>query len=247
MKAAIAETISSRSLVRAGLGALCLLSISSAAKADQGAISENMRAIADRQVYAILANVRASSRFQLTEVEARQIADVMLADGKLDAHEIDLIDELSSSSVRAIQISPGGGGDDPVVLGTQSGPAKRVFDSLMTDYLDKFYDAGGPAKGWESLVRYSLTSETAYKRSQNFLAPKALAAGKQSNIANAYKPIREHISGLFARNNQLPKDEPKLNDRGRWLIHVSVKMADMDMSDQLPDYLYSWIRPGGKF
>lgn len=232
-------------MVSLALAAPGIFALSCAARAEQAATNEDDRALAGEQVFAILQNVRADSRGTLNELEARQIADAIRADGKLDALEIDLIDELSASSIRAIRIAPEKGNGEPVILGTQSGPALRVFDELMTEHLTGLFGTDRTAQGWEALVRYSLTSQTAYKRCQNYLAPGALAAAKQSTVPNTYKPIREYVSGLYAHNNQLPQEEPALNDRGRWLIYMSVKLADIDMSDQLPDFLYSWIRPGG--
>lgn len=199
---------------------------------------EDFRAVASPQVFSIMAS---GSSSQLNEDQARQIAAIIMEDGRLDEAEIDLIDEIISDSVRAITIRPSSG-DAEKVVGSQSGAAKRVFLALMEDHYQGLYEAPDPAKGWEALVRQSLISSSAYKRVQYFLAPKALAAGKESTVENTYKPIREYISALFARHNQLP-DETQLQDRSRWLIYSSVSLADMNMSDQLPDFLYSWARP----
>jgi len=195
------------------------------------------QALADPQVLAIIGT---GSGVSLNEDQAKRIAAVIMADGKLDPVEIDLIDEIIAENIRAINIRPLSGDMAPKFIGTLSGARKQVFVDLLEGYYTELYEAEDAVRGWEALVRQSLISPSAYNRVSSFLLPKAQAAARESTIANTYKPARELLSGWYARHNALPAE---LQDRSRWLMYRGFEGADMNLSDQLPDFLYNWVKP----
>ena len=200
----------------------------------------NGRAEASGAIMAVLVESRKrASVGPLTEAEASEIRRLILADGKLDATEDDLIRELVSPHVRAITIAPFGGKGDPVVLGTQSGRPRAQLESILLERYDRYWQDRNGA-GWQELVREAGRSKTDHDRILYHLVKPTSDLAVQSNAGNTYKPVRDMISGIFGANNRLPAEEQV---RGRRLLHAIMATVDGNMSDELPDFLYNWIRP----
>lgn len=200
----------------------------------------NGRAEATDAIMAVLVESRKRAEIgPLIEAEAVEIRRLILADGKVDAAEDDLIRELVSPHVRAITISPRGGRGDAVVLGTQSGKPRAQLEGILLERYDRYWQDRNGA-GWKELVREAGKSKTDHDRILYHLAKPATDIALQSTAANAYKPVRDMISGIFGANNPLPAAD---QERGRRLLYGIMVAVDANMAGELPDFLYNWIRP----
>jgi len=189
-------------------------------------------------------------------VEAIALKNGILKDGKIDANEQDLLNEiLSGQSTVAIK-SQSVSNSNPVeltfnnkwnatglnVLRNISAPGTHNPTTNNAD-LNKAWTKGG--EDFRELTQIYSRSPADAERVTNFLADKVSKAWDDSSITNGYGPLRSLIATGFAGVNQLEGDA---NVQGRWMVHNAIKQVDTkpDGSDgAIPNFLYNWIRPGG--
>jgi TPR repeat protein len=78
-----------------------------------------------------------------------------------------------------------------------------------------------------------------------FLADKLVPAWRETTVANAFKPIRDVISGHYAVINTMEDAE---KEQARWLLYRAVHAARLEAEKagtiKYPEFLYNWLRPG---
>jgi len=210
------------------------------ASAQEPASPNDGRVMASPAIMEVVSQTWYRSSTIMSETEVRKLAEVVMADGRLDSDELDLIDELTVPRIRAINISPRSGTGRMMVVGTLSGENKRLLEQPMEAYYAALYGDGKTAKRWEELVRQSQISDGALERVRGFLANKTAAAAQASTVANVYEPARTLIKDWLAHNKALPAE---LQDRGNWLIFQSFEKGDAATDGKLPDFIYNWTKP----
>lgn len=197
------------------------------------------RATASREVIAVLTAATQRPPRPLLGPDAIRIRDLVLADGKLDDAEFDLIDELSEHSIRTIRITPATGSSEPLFVGTASGETLRAFEAIFEQRYRAQWDAKDPVKGWTELLREAKISQASHGRIRRFLGTITIPAAQQSTVANTYAPARKFISDYALRNEKLPLAERTL---GRRLAYEAMVDADIYVRGALPEFIYSWLK-----
>lgn len=170
--------------------------------------------------------------------DAEQIRSLVLADGKIDDAEFDLLDELASNTIRNIRISAPGGKGPEVVTAAVSGQPRRIFDTIFQQHYLTNWEAKDQAAGWTEIIRQAKFSDSAHSRVRKFLAKFALDAATTSNNANAYGPVTSLIIEFSKRNDKLPDVDRVI---GRRLMYEAFSDADAAQNGNLPDWLYTWL------
>lgn len=197
------------------------------------------RAVASPEVLAVISAAVSSPRRVLLGGDAVRIRDLVLADGKLDDAEFDLIDELSAHEIRAIRVSPASGRAEPFFTGTVSGDTLRVFEAMFEARYRANWDAKDPVKGWRELLREAMLSNGSHTRIRAFLGSITKPAAEGSTAANTYGPLRSFISAYSLRNEKLPLPERTL---GRRLAYEAMVDTDNMYRGSVPDFIYSWLK-----
>lgn len=197
------------------------------------------RATAKADVLSVIAASKQRPARVLLGPDAANIRDLLLYDGKLDEPEIDLLDELTASAIRAITISPASGGGEPVVTGTVSGDTLRIFETVFDQRYRTMWDAPDAVAGWTALLREARRSDASHSRVRKFLAGMTTQAARDSTAANIYEPARKWVSAYASRNEKLPMPERTL---GRRLAYEAFVDGDFNVGGRLPDFIYSWLK-----
>lgn len=198
------------------------------------------RAVATPAVIAVIAAAKARPQRVMQGIDAVQVRDLLLQDGKLDEPEIDLLDELSAREIRAIAVSPANGKGPAEFTGTVSGEAMRVFEAVFEQRYRAQWEAKDPVAGWAALVEEARRSNGSHSRIRQFLARIATEAAQASTPANTQEPMRKVLSGFFSRNGEkLPLPVRTL---GRRLQYEALVDADINTGGRLPDFFHDLLK-----
>lgn len=208
--------------------------------APPGGTSINGRAVASDAIMAVLLDMQRRPVRTMTADDAGRIRDAILADGTIDDAEFDLLDELASWDIRAINIAPASGAGATVVTGTVSGPARDVFDGMFAQHYAEAWNSSDKTAGWAELLRQSRFSETGWRRVMDFLTGMTLPAARAAVATKDYKPVTDLITDMTIRSANLPEAD---RDAGKRLAFQAWKNADLQMQDAFADYLYVWLLP----
>lgn len=196
------------------------------------------RARASAEVIAVIVAAQRQPARVMQAADAARIRDLMLLDGRLDEAEIDLLDELTASAIRAITITPAKGGE-PIVTGTVSGDTLRVLEAPLEQRYRAMWDAADPVSGWAALLREARRSDPSHGRVRKFLVTMTHPAARDSTAANTYEPARTLLSAFSRRNEQQPPADRTL---GRRLQYEAFVDGDYLVGGRLPDFLYAWLK-----
>lgn len=197
------------------------------------------RAVASPAVIAVMTAAKARPQRVMQGIDAAQIRDLLLQDGKLDEAEVDLLDELAAREIRAITVAPTTGKGPSEIVGTVSGDTMRVFEAVFEQRYRASWEARDPIAGWRDLLAEARRSNGSHSRVRAFLGTMAYAAARDSTPANTYEPVRKFISAIAARNEKLPLPDRSLGRRIAWETMVD---ADNASRGSLPDFVYSWLK-----
>lgn len=179
----------------------------------------------------------------LNEVDMRELATVIKADGKTDPAESDLLKELTQSQFRSITVTLEG--DAPtapkVISYPVSGNAKRVLEDLLNPPLDLASAWAGGQQGWNAIIAEYKKSPLHEAKVINFVAGRLGEQWNVSNQGNGYKPLRDVIGQRYGFSNSAGSD----TNAGRAILYKAMNQLDRGEKDQVPDFLYNWVRPGG--
>jgi hypothetical protein len=190
---------------------------------------------------ALAALKRANPNGTLTEAQAMQLRGALLRDQTLDDQELDLLQELTQSQFRGINVTPTGAEITKVVTHPTSGMAKKVLQETLMPRLNLNAAWAQGNAGWNEITKASKFNALEETRVVNFVAGKLEAEWDKSNQGNGYKPLRDLISQLYGYTGTPGSDA----NGGRAVLYKANKQVDAKVNDKVPDFLYNWIRPGG--
>ncbi len=197
----------------------------------------------NNNVYDTLKEIKSKNKGALNPNDATKIAQAVKQDNKIDAAEEDLLVELTQNNVRSIRVSSSKNPANTVSFGTAVGKTQKMLQETLipTSELEKL--SGQGAAGIKKLVSVYQRSPADAERVVKALAKKGAEAWEKSAVTNAYAPLRDMISASYSGVKAL---EGESHDAGRDMLHQSIKQIDLKKGDAIPDFLYNWIRPGGR-
>lgn len=193
--------------------------------------------------YDALAEIRSRKLVVTDERVAPYLQAALLKDGKIDAAEADLLNELTQPQIRTINVSREGAAptDPALVTGTTAGQAKKI-------YFETLFPAEGLAaslaKGeseWKALIISARTNDEREAQITRALAEKLEQPLKESSKANAYKPVALAITQYYNWTVAAGPD-PDTVIAGRILVYRAAYTADMKADNVMPDFLYNWLK-----
>lgn len=185
--------------------------------------------------------VRQSGTSAINVAQANAIRDAVMADGKLDAAERDLLDELTSDRTRAITVIKAGSAQPPVTVmfGSSSGQSKQIHRDTIYPSVDFAKAWNDGEQGWKIFAVEFAKGGFNESRATAFVMGQLGKAWKESSVPNAYKPFRDTITRLHgysaAQKGSGVKD-------GKQLMYKSAAMVDWQEYDRIPDFLYNWLK-----
>ena len=202
------------------------------------------RAVATPAVIAVIAAAKARPQRVMQGIDAVQIRDLLLQDGKLDEAEVDLLDELSAREIRAITVSPTNGKGTAEITGTVGGDAMRVFEAIFEQRYRAHWEAKDPVAGWAALVEEARRSNGSHSRIRQFLARIATEAAQVSTPTNTHEAMRKVLSGFYRRNGEkLPLPVRTLGQR---LQYEALVDADINSGGRMPDFFHDLLKQPSK-
>jgi len=223
------------------VGFLALMSSVSRAETGLSAYTSPLdsKAVTSEGILALIEKIRQRPDWgkSISPADAQAVVDAVMADGRLDWAETDLLEELASDRIRTLALSKAGDPNHivtfPTLLASSRAPIEEALDMAWEAQWN-----GGDA-GWDALVAlYGAGSDHARTRAISIVERKMAAAWSQSNANNEYKPFRQIISSRYAANDKLPADRRRL---GKALLAAAAKQVDADDGGRMPDIFYSWI------
>jgi t-SNARE complex subunit (syntaxin) len=197
----------------------------------------------NNDVFQALQNIKKTNSGALSETDAKTLQTAINKDGKIDSAEQDLLTELTQSSLRSINIQSADSPAQSVVFATTSGKARSVLQETQTSTAQLKKLASEGEKGIQELTKIYQRSPADAERVVAVLAKEGLAAWDKSSVTNGYGPLTQMISSAYAGINKMSGQD---NTDGRWMLHKAIKQIDTVKNDAIPDFLYNWIRPGGR-
>ncbi len=194
-------------------------------------------------VFASLSGIKARSPSILTETDVRELAAAINKDGTIDPVEEDLLAELTQNRIRSVTITRQRARDTdrPVVLFPQSGNRARMLKEVLSPRLDLSAQWAKPDHGWVTLLG-EFQREPSYQPALvDFVAARLGEQWALSNMANAYRPLRDDISKCYDMTMRAGGTNVSA---GRILLFGAMDQLDRKQQDRVPDFLYNWIKPG---
>lgn len=192
--------------------------------------------------HAALKTIKTRNPGSLTARDTTELKVAIMADGKVDDAERDLLEEMTQSQFRLITATLANSNPaDDVKTYPTAGSAKQVLLETLNPPLDLDKSWNGGMAGWHDIIREYKKSAANEPRVINFVAGKLMVRWKESNIGNGYKPLRDEIGRLYGFSNSAGSN----TNAGRTILYHSMKQVDQNEQDKVPDFLYNWVRPGG--
>ncbi|AUX69229.1 hypothetical protein CHX26_06720 [Porphyrobacter sp. HT-58-2] len=186
----------------------------------------------------------------LLQADVAAVRDYLLADGRIDDQERDLLVELTYPEFKAVKIYRAGAAHpweaEGVVLSTVAKGWRGPLLALLDD--------PPPALTWDESDRKGTLMRLArVSRTPGMEAPvKALIAGKvaeaapASTVQSGYNPIRGLISDMLGSVQELEADGTLDKDASagvRKMYHEATESGIAQSGVQIPRFLYNWMRP----
>jgi hypothetical protein len=197
------------------------------------------RVFADKRVVALIAKVRATVPTGFTDASAKEVVTILLEDGRLDLAEYDLLDELTQPKIRAITIWASAG-EETVMVGTQSGTVHKVLSEPLDNEARKLLGDSPTQANWAALVDRYEHSPSSAARTVTALQGLIAANWERSSMSDAYEAYSKMVTKLFDLSKALPAEKQK---SARWLLNRACTQHDRLLKDQVPDFLYNWVKP----
>lgn len=190
-----------------------------------------------------LAEIRSKGLSVTDERVAPYLQAALLKDGKIDAAEADLLNEMTQPRIRSINITrEGAKPTDPVLVAiTTSGTAKKLYFDTLYPASELAATVAKGEQGWKGLILSARSNDGRETQITNFLAEKFGEAWKQSNVANAYKPTTELIAQYHKWSMDAGTDADTIM-AGRIIVYRAAYTADMKHDNKMPDFLYNWLK-----
>jgi len=209
--------------------------------AAQAAIDGKVQGL-NQAAFDALAAVKKRNPGSLTERDAKELEAGVMADGKVDLTEQDLLIEMTQSVFRNITVRPVGSSQpsDPQVMTFPTvGNAKRVLQNVLNPQLDLDGAWAEGTSGWKDVIAESRKSPQQETRVINYVSGKLSEQWVLSNMGNGYKPLRDLIGKLYGYSNSAGAD----TEAGRKIVYRSMEQLDRNTTDSVPDFFYNWLNP----
>lgn len=196
--------------------------------ADEKAIVEDT-AVAD-----ILKGTTAQS--EISEADARRFGPMMFKDGSLSVNERDLIQELlANTGVRTTITGPSGESFEVPPLSLRG----RAFLGLVRAPNLSTLWLRGPAQ-MKQLVDVTVLSPDTARQVSAYILQRLTTVWMESTATDQYEPIRRDLSAAIRMLQQ--SGDPDTEQRGRSLIYDAARELDRRNGDQVPNFLYDYLR-----
>jgi|GEM_PF-5727931 len=183
----------------------------------------------------------------LKEEDIAAIRNHLLADGRIDEVERELVAELTYPDIRAVRVYRAGAADAWEAEGTTFASILRTRRDGLLALLD------APALTWDDSDRKGTLMRLARaSRTPGMEEPvKALIAGKVSEAAPAstketgFAPLRPLISDMIGAVQALEADGTLDKAAGagvRNIYHEAISRGIAQSGAEIPGFLYNWIR-----
>lgn len=194
----------------------------------------------NKDVYQALQQIKSKNPGPLTQLGATKLTEAILKDGKIDAAEEDLINELCSDKVVMIEGQKTADFNPATLIfkGTST-EAKGILSSLraVDPKLVALWDKG-PSGYKELLTIHSRSPEDANKVKNVFMS-KLGEAWQKSSFLNAFQGMRDFIGKVYTDMSQL---EPAQFEQGKQLLYETCAQLDAGIADLIPDAAYDWLK-----
>lgn len=194
--------------------------------------------VVDDVLFAILAEKTEDELTKIDIAKAQKINSALMADDELDAMELGFLAEVSTDVITPLRFTLAKEGGPSLRANRPPEDVRQAFKAALSDAYQRHWDGGD--FGYSAMLEHSLNSEHGDTQLTEFILPKIREVWKQSNIGNAYAPTRDLINKLSDRNKSLPASDQLA---GRMMLHRWFVRADMYGQDDIPDFLYRWLRP----
>jgi hypothetical protein len=216
-------------------------------------------AVASPEVFALLTGWAAVKdagnpslhRTYVGEDEARLVIAYLRRDGKLDAGEIDLLEEFAFPKDRVIELTRLGSDGKPgdkrdgasrTAVTTPPGMMQSFARELVAMWRSEWEKP--EAAGWATLVtiyaRDPAKNEILHKRLRAAGQAMLTEKWRQSNAGNRWAPFRDMIRLYDGATLKLPQG---LWPAGKRLLYDAAADTDRHYGDAIQDFLYNWLKP----
>ncbi len=193
--------------------------------------------------FAALKAIKTRNPGAFTDSDAKALKQAILAEAGIDDAERDLLEEMVQSQFRSITItSANTASGHKLISYPVSGNAKQTLINTLSPPADLEAQWSNGQSGWAAIVAEHKKSSADAAGVMNFVQGKLALQWENSNMTNGYKPLRDQIAKLYAYSNSLPAGDGPL---GRTIVFNAMNQLDRNSRDQIPDFLYNWVRPGG--
>lgn len=194
--------------------------------------------IVDDVLFTILAENDENRLTKIDFSQAQKINSVFMADQELDAMELGFLVEVATDGIKPLRFSLEREGGRSLLANRPRKDVRQLFAGLLSDAYQQYWDGGDD--GYRAMLKHSLQSANSGTQVTEYALPKIREVWDQSNIGNAYAPMRDMIKTLSERNKRLPASDQAA---GRMMLHRWFVRADRYGQDDIPDFLYRWLRP----
>jgi len=188
-------------------------------------------------------------RKYIGEDEAKLVIRHLRRDGRLDAGEIDLLEEFAFPKDRVVQLTRLGADGKPekgsrTAVTTPPGMMQSFARELVAMWRTEWDRPD--AAGWPTLAgiqaRDPKKAELLHKRVR--AAGQAMLTDKwqASNAGNRWAPFRDAIRLYDGATLKLPQAQWPA---GKRLLHDAAADTDRHYGDAIQDFLYNWLKPAG--
>tara|TARA_R110002033_G_scaffold59776_1_gene109692 strand:- start:837 stop:1520 length:684 start_codon:yes stop_codon:yes gene_type:complete len=201
---------------------------------------DDNRFVVDDALFTILAEDAEDRLTKIDIAKAQNINAAFIADKQLDAMELGFLVEAATDVITPLRFSLAKEGGRDLMAYRPQKEVRQLFATMLSDAYQQYWD--GDDGDYSAMLKHSLHSEHSDAQLAEFALPKIREVWKQSNIGNAYAPTRGLITQLSDRNKRLPASDQAA---GRMMLHRWFVRADRYEQDDIPDFLYRWLKPKG--
>jgi hypothetical protein len=191
------------------------------------------------KVFDALVQIKKLNPNIFTELDGMQLRGMIMADGKIDDGERDLLEELTSPQFRAISVTPAGSSTKKQQVYPTGGPARKIFVNMLSPPLNLEAAWARGEAGWNELVAAYKNNPQESQRIIDFVSAKADVEWAKGSLGDGYKPLRDFVARLHKMTGTPAAD----SIYGRQLISRAMEQSDMRAKGQIPDMIYNWVMP----
>ena len=176
-----------------------------------------------------------TTQSEISEATARQFGPMLFKDGSLSQNERDLIQELlANTGVRTTVTVPSGETFEIPPLSLRA----RAFLGLVRPPNLASLWLRGPAQ-MKQLVDVTVLSPDTARQVSDYILQRLSVVWMESTATDQYEPIRRDLSAAIRMLQQTDADTEQ---RGRSLIYDAARQLDRRNGDQVPNFLYDYLR-----